>query len=656
MRDDENFVWEPTSDYFEGTHLQGVMNRLGVTTNEDLYRMSVDATDRYWAETLADLGIEWFEPYKEFVDLSRGPQWPRWFVGGKMNIAQSAVTKWARDAHAQRAALIWNDERGRTAQVTFAELDTEMRRLAAAIRALGIQPGDTVGMFVPMCIETAIAMLAVAAVGAVAVPMFSGYGHAAVGARLRDSGTKVLITADGFHRRGRFIQTKEIADRALEASPSVRSVVVMPHSGVSVPMRSGRDLSWQEAIELGTGWDDSILPVDPNEPMMLLYTSGTTGKPKGTVHYHAGLPFKAGADLAQLTNLDTRSISIFWVDFGWIVGPGLLFANLLSGTTSVIYTGAPDYPGPEHVWQLIEKSQASHVWLPPTLVRNLRSANESAVRKYDLSRLRVLCSTGEAWDVDSYRWYSKTVGGDRLPISNYSGGTEIGGGILGCLLNHPIKAASFNTVIPGVAAAVFDEAGRAVVGRVGELVITKPFVGMTQGFWKDPDRYIETYWAQIPGVWVHGDWAEQDEDGYWFIRGRSDDTIKVAGKRLGPGEIEELALVCDGVHDAAAIGVPDEVTGSAVVLFLVPKSADVDVPQLEKRINVAFEASLGKAILPKAIHVVPALPYTRTGKLMRRVVRSIYLGNDPGDISGMEDLTMIDGVAKVAADRGGRRS
>jgi acetyl-CoA synthetase len=643
------YIWEPTAEYVDGTQLQAVMRRLNVNSNTELHSLSIETPAMYWAATLNEMGIRWVRNYSQFVDLSSGPEWPRWFVGGQLNIVDSAVSKWAQSEIAQKPAIIWHDELARSQAISFAELDREWRKLAAALTSCGIGRGDTVGLFLPMCIEAVIAMLGVAAIGAIGVPMFSGYGDMPVATRLRDSAARLLITADGFTRKGRPVQMKEVADRAVFSCPLVETVIVVRQSGSAVSMTIDRDVWWDDLLAGVVPEDAAAIPVDPNDPMLLIYTSGTTGRPKGTIHPHCGLPLKIGADMAQTSNLDTQSRSLFWVDFGWVAGPGFLLGNLLAGATSVIYSGAPDFPSASRVWELIEKTRPTHMWLPPTLARTLRAANEAGAPGWDLTSLRVLCSTGEPWDDDTYRWYSRVVGEDRLPISNFAGGTEIGGAILGCLLNQPIKVSSFNAVLPGMAAAIFDEGGQPIVGRIGELVITQPFVGMTQGFWHDPDRYIDAYWSRVPGVWVHGDWAEVDKDGFWFVRGRSDDTIKVGGRRVGPAEIEQAAIACDGVRDAVAIGVPDSDSGSAIVLLVVPDPTtsykDPSVSDgLNRRLTQHLTAALGRSLVPKAIHLVDALPYTRTGKLMRRLVRNAYLNADLGDTSAVDDPTVIDAV------------
>ena len=654
MDDAAQYVWQPGPDYLGNSPIRRVMTRMQVSSLEELHQVSVAEPERYWTATMAELDIRWSRPYQKFADFQDGPQWPSWFVGGQLNIVDSAVGKWSA-TRPDADAVIWHDEQGKTARSTFAELGARVREAAAALRAIGITAGDRVGIFAPMCVETAVGFLAVLAVGAVAVPMFSGYPAGPVATRLRDSEAVALLTATGFTRRGRFVPMREIAAEAVRSSPTVRTTILIDHTSPADPVPLGPgELSWPAFLAGGAGGDGTTRPMDPNDPALLIYTSGTTGRPKGTVHYHAGVGLKMAADLAQLTDLDTGSISIHWSDFGWIVGPGLLLANLIVGATSVINSGAPDHPAPERVWELVAETGATHLWLPPTLVRRLRATTAELLPSYDLGSLRVLCSTGEPWDADTYRWYAQAVGGDRCPISNYAGGTEIGGGILGCVLSRPIKAGSFNFPVPGMAANVVNDSGKPVTGEIGELVIGRPFVGMTQGFWRDPERYLQTYWSTLPGVWVHGDWARRDEDGYWFIHGRSDDTIKVSGKRIGPGDIEAIANGCAGVAATAAIGVPDQATGSAVVLIVVPEG-DAAGPALAARVGATLGGSLDRSSLPVDIQVVRQLPMTRTGKLVRRVVRAAYLGLEPGDLSGLEDASVAEELrASIGPETRGR--
>ncbi|MFN3337752.1 MAG: AMP-binding protein, partial [Thermomicrobium sp.] len=416
--------------------------------------------------------------------------------------------------------------------------------------------------------ETALVTLALGWLGAIAVPIFSGFGPEAVATRLQDSEAAFLVTADAFPRRGQLVRLKEIADRALAHCPTVRRVLVVRRSGTDIPWVSNRDHWWHErlaAVSIGP----AATLTDATSPYMLIYTSGTTGRPKGTVHVQAGFPIKAAHDLAYCFDVQTDDRVLWLTDLGWMMGPWLIQGTLLLGATAVLYEGTPDWPTADRLWQLVARHRITVLGLTPTVVRALMARNAAPQERHDLSSLRAFGSTGEPWNPTPWWWLFETVGARRRPIINYSGGTEIGGGIVGCTTIEPQAPCAFTGPVPGMAADVVDEAGRSVRGRVGELVIRQPWVGMTAGFWRDPDRYLATYWSRWPHLWVHGDWALVDDSGFWYILGRSDDTLKIAGKRLGPAEVESVAVAHPAVQEAAAIGIPDPVKGEALVVFCI---------------------------------------------------------------------------------------
>ncbi|WP_287417390.1 AMP-binding protein, partial [Oceanithermus sp.] len=533
-------VWTPSEAYTRGSHLERLMRRLELPDYDALYAFSVERPDAFWKATLEQMGIEWFEPFKGYVDLSRGVMWPEWFPGGKLNLAHNATTRHATGERARQLALIWEGENGAVVRLTYRELDRQVAQAAASLRELGVGRGDRVGLFLPMLPETAVAFLATARIGAIAIPIFSGYGAEATATRLADAGARLLVTADGFLRRGRVVPMKPVADEALERAPSVEKVLVVRRVDGGYPMKEGRDLWWDEAVGRRPA-DAPTEVMGSMDPFMLIYTSGTTGRPKGTVHYHAGFPLKAAQDMAHLFDLRPGELMFWFTDMGWMMGPWAILGSLLIGSTVFLYEGAPDYPGPDRLWQMVARHGITHLGISPTLIRALIPHGEEPVKKHDLSSLRVLGSTGEPWNPEPYQWFFQTVGGGRCPIVNYSGGTEVSGGILGCTVYKPIAEASFNTPAPGIKAAVLNDEGEPVVGQVGELAVLAPWPGMTKGFWNDPERYERTYWSRFKDVWVHGDWALVDEEGYWFILGRSDDTLKIAGKRVGPAELESAA-------------------------------------------------------------------------------------------------------------------
>ncbi len=638
-------VWYPSPEYTEGSHLEGLMERLGVADYDSLYRLSVEAMDRFWAATLEEIGVEWFEPYEAFVDLSRGPAWPEWFVGGKLNLAHVAVTQHLARGLAQQLALVWEGEDGRVTRLTYRELEREVGRAAAALKHLGVEKGDRVGLYLPMIPETAIAALAIARIGAILVPIFSGYGAEAVATRLKDAGAGLLVTADGFFRRGRPVRMKPVADEAARLAGTPKLLVVR-RLGIEVPFEAGRDVGWEEAL----GGVSEAAPAEPMgsmDPFMLIYTSGTTGRPKGTVHYHAGFPLKAAQDMAHLFDLRRGELMFWFTDIGWMMGPWVIFGSLILGATVFLYEGAPDYPGPDRLWTMIERHSITHLGISPTLVRTLMPHGTEPIEKHDLTSLRVLGSTGEPWNPEPYLWFFQHVGRGEAPIINYSGGTEVAGGILGNVVFRPIKPTGFNTAVPGMKAAVLDDEGHPVVGQVGELAVLAPWPGMTKGFWRDPERYERTYWSRFKDVWVHGDWAVQDEEGHWFILGRSDDTLKVAGKRIGPAEIESAAVAHPAVKEAGAIGVPHPVKGEVPVVFVVLNPGFEPDEALAQVIIGKVAEKLGKPLAPERVVFVPDLPKTRNAKVMRRLIKAAYLGEETGDTSALENPEALEAIRKA---------
>jgi acetyl-CoA synthetase len=579
------------------------------------------------------------------MDTSAGLAFTRWFPGGLLNAYDSAVVRHRR-SDPERVALIAETEAGTVRQLTYAQLEDAVERTAAGLRAIGVERGVAVGLYLPLVIENAVALLACTKLGAVAVPLFSGFGAEAIRQRLADADARVLITADGAMRRGRPVAMKPIADQAVAGLPRIAHQVVVRCAGIEAPRQAGRDLAWDD---LARSERVATEAMRSDEPLLLLYTSGTTGRPKGTVHGHAGLPIKAAQDWAF--GMDVRPAErVMWVtDMGWVMGPLLVFGSLMLGGTAVLYDGAPDYPEPRRVWSVAERHAVTHLGISPTLTRVLMAAGERAVPEKALSRLRVLASTGEPWTPEAWSWLFEVVGRGELPIMNYSGGTECGGGLVSGNFLTPSKPGSFAGPIPGVDAAVFNEHGEPVRGEVGELVVRRPYLGMTLGLWKDPARYLETYWSRWPDVWVHGDWALIDEDGLWYILGRSDDTIKVAGKRVGPAEVEAAALDGTDVAEAAAVGIPDPIKGQSVVVFVVPRP-HADPASIPAAVSRSVERSLGRPFKPAGVHVLARLPKTRNGKILRRVIRNVFVGDPPGDLSAIDDAATLDPIRALRSD------
>jgi acetyl-CoA synthetase len=619
-------IWSPDEETLERANVVRLMRRHGFDDYRALVRRSIDDPAWFWEAAVADLGLEFAQPWERIMDDSRGPEWTRWFVGGKVNIAWNCVHRWARERPDETAA-IFRGENGDRSQWTFHELSLKVTRLAEALIELGVEPGDRVGIFMPMSSAVAVASHACAHIGAVQVPIFSGFAAPAVAQRLQDSEAKVLLTATHSYRRGRSMPMRAIAEDAARQSPSVERIVEW-----------NRDTRLWD-VELGRG-ELPPLEVDSEHPYLLTYTSGTTGKPKGVLHVQGGFLVSIAREVAYQADARPGDVVHFATDMGWIMGPWTVVGGGATGATIVYAEGAPDWPN-DRLWRLIDEERVTILGCSPTLIRALIPHGDP---HEDLSSLRIIVTTGEPWNPDPYRWLFERVGGGRCPIINCSGGTEVGACFLSPTPAMPIKACSLGGPALGMAMDVVDDTGRSLVetGEVGELVCRKPFPGMTRGFWGDEERYLDTYWRRFPGVWTHGDWASVDADGYWYLHGRSDDTLNIAGKRIGPAELESAAVAHHDVLEAAAVGVPHEVKGEVAWIFCVTAEG-TNVTEDEVRELVA--ADLGKAFAPERVVFVPALPKTRSAKIVRRAVRATVLGKDPGDLSSVENPEALTEIA-----------
>lgn len=649
----DDVVWVPSEEQVERARLTSFMRHFGVDSFAQLQAQAA-AEPAWFTECLLQfLEIRFHKPYQTVLDLEAGIAWPRWCVGGELNITESCLDQHLDRGQGNRPALRWEGEDGQRQELSYQQLADEVGKTANALKGLGLQKGDIIGLLMPMIPQVVIGLLAIARIGAVALPLFSGYGAAAIADRLIDAGARALLTADGFLRAGKLVALKTTADQALAAAPCVEHVIVVRHAAAETPMLAGRDRWWDDLCS-------SLEPVSAPENtaaedlLMLIYTSGTTGRPKGAVHTHCGFPVKAAQDMAFGLDVKAEDVIYWMTDMGWMMGPWLVFGSLLLGATMFIYDGSPSHPTPARIWEMVEQHQIEVLGLSPTFVRSILSKGLDPVRQHDLSSLRMFASTGEPWTPDAWHWLFGEVGEGRRPIINYSGGTEISGGILMGLPILPLRPASFAAPCPGIAADVFDEDGMPLRGAVGELVIKAPWIGMTRGFWKDPDRYLETYWSRWAGVWVHGDWASVDEHDTWAILGRSDDTIKVAGKRLGPAEVEAAVNAHPAVIESAAIGVPDALKGSSVVCFcVVAGQYDAQLEKLQQELQQQVIQRLGKPLAPKQVIFVGQLPKTRNGKIMRRMIRSAYLQTDPGDKSALENPQALEDIRRALEANGG---
>ena len=636
------FVWTPTEDVLERANVTRLQRRAGADDYWELLRRSQEDPDWFWPLVVDDLDLEFSEAWERVLDLSRGPEWPTWFVGGKLNLAWNCVHRWTRSSRRHEVGAVFAGEDGSRHALTFAELSDAVTRLAEGLVSLDVGKGDVVALFLPMSPEVAIASHACAHLGAIQLPLFSGFAAPAVATRLQDSGAKVVITADGSLRRGRVQPMKEIVDHALDESPSVEHVVVWRRLGVEVPLTKDRDVYWDDLVAASPGILEP-LAVDSETPYLLTYTSGTTGKPKGALHVHAGFLVSIAREVAYQADAHANDVLHFATDMGWIMGPWTVVGAGAAGCCIVYAEGAPDWPA-DRLWKLIEAEQVSILGCSPTLIRALIP---HGVPTSDLSSLRIIVTTGEPWNPGPYRWLFDKIGGGRCPVINCSGGTEVGACFLSPTPAIPIKACSLGGPALGMAMDVVDAEGRSLRGEVGELVCRKPFPGMTRGFWQDPERYLDAYWRTLPGVWVHGDWASVDEDGYWYLHGRSDDTLNIAGKRIGPAELESAAVGHPAVQESAAVGIPHGIKGEVAWIFCVLTPSYQATDQLAAEVTTAVAAELGKAFQPDRVLFVRALPKTRSAKIVRRAIRARAIGGDPGDLSSIENPDSLDEITQV---------
>ncbi len=648
-------VWRPTARHIAESNLTAFMRLHGVADFAGLMKRSTEDVAWFTDAVLKFLDIQFYEPYSQVVDLSAGIQFPTWCVGGKMNIVHNCVDKRRVSGISEQLSVVWEGEEGATKSLTYAELYKQVNKTANALRSLGLGKGDAIGLFMPMTPEIVIALLAIAKIGGIILPLFSGYGAGAIVSRMADADAKALFAADGAFRRGKAVEMKSVADEAAEQIPTLKHMIVLKRTGQAIKMKEGRDLWWRELID-GQSDAAETEKTGAEDPLMIIYTSGTTGKPKGALHTHCGFPVKAAQDMAfgtdvhgasraaQVSDLRYTDVIYWMTDMGWMMGPWLVFGSLILGATMFLYDGAPDFPAPDRLWELAEKHKINQMGVSPTLIRSLIPHGDEHFKKHDLSSLKCFASTGEPWNPDPWMWLFEKVGGSKIPIVNYSGGTEISGGIVMGNPLMPLKPCAFSAPCPGIAADVADENGRPVRNAVGELIIKAPWIGMTRGFWKDRQRYLDTYWSRWENVWVHGDFAAIDNDGLWYILGRSDDTIKIAGKRLGPAEVESILVRHESIVEAAAIGAPHEVKGSELILFAVPAPGVERGEALRRELHEMVVAEMGRALAPKAILFVDDLPKTRNAKVMRRMIRAAYLGLDAGDTSSLVNPAAVDEI------------
>jgi acetyl-CoA synthetase len=645
-------TWQPRAEDIDCSNVARLMRRHGIASTTELRERAAREPGWFYPAIIEDLGVEWSTPYDRLLDDSNGLPWTDWFIGGRLNIVHNVLDRHVRAGHGHRVAVIGEGEDGNVTTLSYGELDRRVTRFAGALAGLGLGVGDAVGFYLPMTADVVVALLACLKIGAVPVPVFAGFGPDALATRLSDAEARVLLTADGTVRRGKTVHLKGVADAACALAPVVQHVVVLRRTGETIPWKRDRDLWWHE-LEKGGPSSRETTDLDASARSLILYTSGTTGRPKGAVHTHGGVQLVTAKEAGYHLDIRTGDVMFWLTDIGWMMGPWEILGTLFHRGTVVLLDGAPDFPEPDRLWAMVERHRVTHLAVAPTVVRMLAGHGEELVRRHDLSSVRILGSTGEPWDETSYAWYFGNVGGGRCPVINISGGTELMGCLLAPLPTAPIKACSLQGPALGMDVDVFDEEGRPVRGEVGYLVCQNAAPNMTRGFLGDRQRYLDTYFARFgERIWCHGDWALVDGGGAWFITGRADDTLKIAGKRVGPGEVEAAAISHPAVREAAAVGLPDEVKGTRLVLVVVPSSAVTPEEALTRDVSRHVEEHLGAALRPSGIVWIPALPVTRSGKIVRALIARVLAGQDPGVVANVANPESLDALASRAAELG----
>jgi acetyl-CoA synthetase len=646
---DDAFVWEASPDVLNATTLSRFLREHQLADFDALLQKADAEPHWFWDALLRFFAVRFSRPYTQILDTSGGIAWPQWCAGGETNLVLNCLDRHRDTPTWQKTAIIWEGENGMQRRWSYAELDSETARLAGALRKLGLRRGDVVAIYMPMLPEIAAAYFAIAKIGAIAMPLFSGFGPQPILDRLVDSSAKAVITVDGGWRRGKCVAMKSVLDNAALHAPALEHIVVLKQVGQETPMQSGRDVWWSDIVQSQPpAAPTEMMPADA--PVMLMYTSGTTGRAKGTVHTHCGVIGKNLLDVGLCLDLKADDRLMWLSDFGWAAGTKIVVSAPMLGATLVLAEGTPDYPDPGRQWRLVETHGVTLCGTVPTAVRQMMRQPLDVVRRHDLSSLRATVSAGEPWNEDAWLWFFEHVCGRRIPILNYGGGTECGGAILIGTFHRPLKPCAFGSAVPGVGADVVDSQGKTCPpGQMGELVMRQPSMGLTRGLWQDPQRYVENYWQQIPGVWVQGDLARRDADGLWYMLGRSDDTIKIAGKRTGPAEIESVLMESKLVVEAAVVGLPDALTGASLNCVCVAAANAGPLDNLCERIAEVVATRFGAPYRPRRVLLVSALPKTRNEKIMRRVVRAVISGGELGDLASLVNPEAIDELRAAAA-------
>ena len=619
------------------------MKKHNISSLDELSIKSKNNLEWFWESVDKDIGIIWDEPYTKTLDMSNGIAWSKWFVNGKTNMYKSSVEKFTKQTP-NKIAYHFISENGIETKLSYCELNSKVSKLANGLKSLGVKKGDIIAIYLPMIEEAIVSILAAAKIGAIQTIIFSGYSSESLQIRLQDCHAKILLTSDGFNRKGKYVSQKTTIESAI-IDTDIEKIIMVSYMGIDQYKKSKKIQFYDELISTQSDSCDTEI-MDSEDPLFILYTSGTTGKPKGVIHTHGGFSVFAGHQASYLVDIHQND-TLFWpADVGWITGlVWNVYGLLIMGASAIIYDGALDYPTEDRIWQILSKHNATIFGISPTAVRLFKKNNAQPLKKYSLDKLRNIPTTGEPLDEDSWWWLFEKVGNKKIPIMNLSGGTEIGGAMLSVFPGMKLKPSTVGIPVPGMNLDIVDDDGNSVREKNGYLVIKSPWPAMTRGLLHDDDRYIKTYWSRFENIWFHGDYVFADSDNLWYMHGRTDDVINVSGHRMSTSEIEHIVISHKKISDAASISIPDAITGEAIVVFFVADK--------KKYTNLEFEViehisnRIGKIAKPKHVFQLSDLPKTSTGKIMRRLLKTKLMGEELGDLSSLENPDILEEISKL---------
>ena len=634
----KEIIWQPSKELIENSKLTKFIQHCKLKNYDELEKKSFSDPGWLWDNVIKFSDLKFYKPYSKILDESKGTPWTRWCIGGKTNIVLNCIDRHKDKEFFKNTFIFAEREDGKESSITYEEFDKQISKVGNTLKINGFKKGDVIALYMPQFIETYIAYFAILKIGCVVLPLFSGYGSKAVIERLNIAKAKGIFTVEKTFRKAKEIRMFDQIKNELDQVISLEKIFLLGKE------KGKKIFNWENFQNVSDNLKTE--ETDAEDPAIIHFTSGTTGKPKGCVYTHIGLVAKMSFDEGVLADFKQTDIHLCMADMGWMVGSKSATIASAHGAQMVIAEGVPDFPDEVRFWKLIEKYKVSWTELSPALIRAQMIKDEKLFKDLDLSSLRMICTGGEPWTEKPWKWLFQVIGKSKVPIMNSAGGTEVSGSILHCCLHRPFKVGSFNAPIPGMSADILNLDGKKVsTNEMGELVMRKSSIGLTKSLWNDDKRYIDNYWSVIKDYWVHGDLASRDADGHWYLHGRSDDTIKVSGKRIGPSELESVIVKSGKAKEVAAVGIPDANKGSKIILSIVPAENN---DQKESFFEDLVIKDLGKSFKPDKVIFVKDLPKTRNMKIMRRVIKSCLANQDPGDLSTLLNPESVEEIRSHA--------